>query len=71
MRLHQQWRDILWKAWSIRLMALAAVLSGLEVALPFLDGLLSVGTGTFAALSCVTTAGAFIARIVAQRGLSE
>jgi hypothetical protein len=71
MRLHQQWRDILRKAWSIRLMALAAVLSGLEVALSFLDGLLPVGTGTFAALSCVTTAGAFIARIVAQQGLSE
>lgn len=71
MRLHDSWRDILRKAWSVRLMALAAVFSGLEVALPFLDGLLPIPAGAFAALSGVTTAAAFVARIVAQRGLSE
>lgn len=71
MRLHDSWRDILRKAWSVRLMALAAVFSGLEVALPFLDGLLPVGAGCFAALSGLTTAAAFVARIVAQRELSQ
>jgi len=71
MRLHDSWRDILAKAWSVRLMALAAVFSGLEVALPFLDGLLPLPAGSFAVLSGVTTAAAFVARIVAQQGISE
>ncbi len=50
-------------------MALAGLLSGLEVAMPYLDGILPVPTGVFAALSGLTVAGAFIARIVAQRSL--
>lgn len=69
MSLVHNWRDILKKAWSVKLLVLAALLSGLEVALPFFD-LLILPAGVLAALSFVVTAGAFIARIVAQRDLS-
>lgn len=69
MKLAPDWRRVLRRAWSIRLILLAGLLSGLEVALPFLDGLLPVPPGAFAALSLVTTAGAFVARLVAQKDL--
>lgn len=70
MTLAHDWRDILKRAWSVRLIALAAVLSGLEVALPFIPALERVPMGVFAALSALVTAAALVARIVAQRGLS-
>lgn len=69
MKLIDNWRDVLRKAWSIRLMLLAAVLSGVEVVLPFLSEALP--RGLFAVLSFLTVAGAFVARLVAQKGLSE
>lgn len=65
------WRDVVRKAWSVRLMILAGLLSGLEVALPLIDGVYEIPRGLFAALSGVTVAGAFVARIVAQKGLSD
>ncbi len=58
------WREVLRYAWSIRLMLLAALLSGAEVALPFFE--YSIPTGLFAALSGLTTAAALVARFVAQ-----
>lgn len=61
------WWSVLVHAWSVRFMLLAAALSGVEVALPFLHGVLPVREGTFAALSGLAVAGAFIARFVAQR----
>lgn len=36
------WKSILRHAWSVRLMILAALLSGLEVALPLVNGLLPI-----------------------------
>lgn len=63
------WRAVLRRAWSIRLMIAAGVLSGAEVALPLLDGLVPVAPGTFAALSGLVTAGAFVARLIAQKDL--
>jgi len=65
------WRKVLRRAWSVRLMILAALLSGFEVALPLLDGLLPIPAGVFAALSGLTVGGAFIARIVAQKEFSD
>jgi len=67
MRLVAGWRRVLRRAWSIRLMILAGLLSGMEIALPLLDGLLPVPTGVFAGLSALTTAGAFVARLLAQK----
>lgn len=69
MRLIDGWRAVLRKAWSIRLMLLAGLLSGLEVVLPLLDGILPIPPGIFAALSFVTVAAAFIARVIAQKDL--
>lgn len=63
------WQDILRKAWSIRLMFLAAVLSGAEIVLPLFSE--SIPRGPFAVGSFLTVAAAFVARLVAQKGLSE
>lgn len=69
MRLAPDWRRILRRAWSIRLMLLAGLLSGAEVVLPlFVDAL---PRNLFAGLSLLTIGGAFVARLVAQQGLSE
>lgn len=65
----ENWRDVLKKAWSLRLMFLAALLSGLEVALPFFSD--AVPDRLFALLSFFTVAGAFAARLIAQKGLSQ
>ena len=70
MTLTSNWRDILTKAWSMRFIILAALLSGFEVALPILreaiEPLDLIPTGVFAGLSFVATAAAGIARLVAQ-----
>lgn len=70
-RLHRHWKRILSNAWSVRLIALAAVLSGIEVALPFLQLAMAIPPGLFAALSGVATAGAFAARLVAQANMED
>ena len=67
----RNWRDVLRRAWSIRLLILAGLLSGLEVALPLIDGFIDIPRGIFAALSGLTVAGAFVARLLAQKGLSD
>ena len=69
MKLLENWRDIVRKAWSMRLMLLAAALSGVEIVLPLFSE--SIPRGVFAVGSFVTVAGAFLARLVAQKGLSE
>jgi hypothetical protein len=67
MRLAANWRRVLRRAWSIRLMIVAGILSGIEVALPLAGDLVPVPVGVFAGLSALTTAGAFVARLVAQK----
>lgn len=67
MRLLDDWKDVLRRAWSIRLMLVAGLLSGAEIALPLLEGVLPVPRGAFAALSGIATAAAFVARLMAQR----
>lgn len=65
MKLHSNWKNILRKAWSVKFLALAGVLQGVEVALPlFAD---AIPRGAFALLSFLSVAGAFVARIVAQK----
>ena len=65
MELYENWRDILRKAWSVRFMILAAVLSAVEVVLPFFQD--HFPRGLFAALSGAAVAAAFVARLVAQK----
>ena len=57
-------RDVLLKAWSVRLALLSAVLSAAEVALPFFTTF--IPPNTMAILAVLTSAGAAIARLVAQ-----
>lgn len=65
MKLIDDWRRVLRRAWSARLMLLAALLSGVEIILPFYSD--AVPPRTFAALSFLAVAGAFIARFIAQQ----
>lgn len=67
MTFRPDWRLVLQRAWSIRLLLLAGVLSGLEVALQFID--LPLPPGVFAVLMTVIVGAAFIARLVAQENL--
>lgn len=69
MHLAPNWKDILRKAWSVRLMVLAALLSGSEFALPYFGD--KVPPGVFAALGFVVTGAALVARFIAQKGLEE
>lgn len=68
MKLVSDWRRVLRRAWSIRLLVLAGFLSGIEVilSLPDIAARLDWPQGIFAALSGLTTAAAFVARILAQ-----
>lgn len=65
------WREVLSRAWSIRLMILAGILSGAEIALPLMEGVFPLDRGVFAALSFLATAGAFVARLMAQSNIGE
>jgi hypothetical protein len=63
--------QVLKRAWSIRWILLAGLLSGLEVFLPLIDGYFDIPRGLFAALSGVATCGAVISRILVQKGVSD
>jgi hypothetical protein len=69
MKLSYNWKTVLKRAWSIRLMIVAALLSGVEVILPFFSG--AIPKGTFAALSFLAVSSAFVARLVAQKDLDH
>jgi hypothetical protein len=64
MQLIDNWLEVAKKAWSSRLAWLSAILSTLEVVLPYFTGL--VPPGTFAILAVAVSAAAAIARLVAQ-----
>jgi Kef-type K+ transport system membrane component KefB len=73
MNLVPHWRRVLKRAWSIRLMILAGLLSGVEVilGLPDIQLWLDWQPGIFAGLSFLATAAAFVARLLAQTGVSD
>ena len=64
MILLNDWKKILKKAWSVRLVLLSGLLSGVEIILPlYVD---AIPRGIFATLSIFTAIGATVARVVAQ-----
>ena len=65
------WRMVLRRAWNVRLMLLAGVLSGIEAVLPVLDGFFLIPPGLFAVLSGLAAGGAFVARLVAQKDMHD
>lgn len=64
MNLVPEWKWLVRKAWSVRLVLLSAALSGCEVILPlFVD---SMPRHVFAILSMLAAIGAGVARVMAQ-----
>ena len=67
MRLYDNWREIMRRSWSLRFIILAGLLSGCEIVLPlFAD---QIPRNLFAVLSFAAVSAAFIARLVAQKGI--
>jgi hypothetical protein len=67
MKLYTNWKEIVRKAWSIKFIILAGVLSASEVILPlFFD---YFDRGTFAILSFIAVSGAFVSRLIAQKDI--
>ena len=68
MRVSDNWQVLLKKAWSVRLMVLAFLLTMAEVMLPFFSD--AVPPRMFAVLSGLAVAGAFVSRLIAQKDLT-
>ena len=66
MTLLPNWREVLRKAWSVKFMLLAALMSGGEVVMQILLPSNSLPPGVFAALAGVVTSAAIVARLLAQ-----
>lgn len=69
MGLVDDWRRILRYAWSLRLIALATLLSAIEFILPMFMEEPPLPRGVFAALAFLVSIAAAIARLVAQRSV--
>lgn len=67
MKLYENWKEILRRSWSLRFIILAGALSGIEVILPFFSE--DIPRNIFAVLSFILVSAAFIARLVAQKGI--
>ena len=65
MKLSTNWRMIVKKAWSFRLLVIAGMFTTAEAILPYFTG--AIPRGTFALLTLVSVTGGMIARIVAQK----
>lgn len=63
------WRKIAKKAWSMRLLYLAGILSAVEVVLPLFTDV--VPRGVFVGLSLVVIPAAMVARVTAQKEFAE
>jgi len=67
LKLRHDWRKILRHAWSIRLLALAGILSGCEAVLPIAQPYWNIPPWAFSAILFIIIAAAFVSRIVAQK----
>lgn len=67
MTLNENWRILLRKAWSVRLMLVAFVFTAAEVMLPFFSD--AVPPRLFAVMSGIAVAGAFVSRLIAQKDM--
>ena len=68
MHLQNNWKTLLKKAWSIKLMILAFAFTLAEVMLPFFSN--EFPPKLFALLSGLSVAGAFVSRLVAQKDIA-
>lgn len=69
MKLHSNWKLILRRAWSIRLIILSALFSAAELVIPVYGDVLP--RDAFAILSAIACAGAIIARVVTQKEFQD
>ena len=69
MTLLPNWKRIARKAWSVRLMAAASVLTGCEAVLPYVES--SITRGSFALLSFIIVTAALLARFIVQKDMSD
>lgn len=65
------WKRILRKAWSIRLILLAGFFTALEFTLPYLPAFAIVPDRIFAGLAFIITMAALVARLVAQKDIEN
>lgn len=70
MKLHPNWKGILRKAWSIKLIILAGFFSGAEFLLPFLD-FLPIHRGVLGFIGFVIANGAVVTRLLVQKDLEK
>jgi|TARA_A100001391_G_C5079610_1_gene279782 hypothetical protein len=71
MKLLPNWWEVIARAWSVRFLALAAMMTGLEVGFPYFQPHIPLPEGLFGALSGLFSAAALVARIIAQDDLKE
>jgi hypothetical protein len=69
MSLISDWKRVLKKAWSMRLMLLAGLLSGCEAVLPMFSD--SIPRGVFAMLTMLVIPLAMLARVIAQKEMRD
>ena len=67
MKLYDNWEEIVKRSWSLRFIILAGILSGIEIILPLFAE--QFDRNLFAALSFCAVCLAFIARLIAQKGI--
>lgn len=66
-KLGKSWRKVLKRAWSVRLLAAAALLSALEAILPLFE--FDLPRSLFATATFTLTMLALVARVMVQRGV--
>ena len=69
MKLLPDWKYIIKKAWSIRLMVIAGLLTGGEMILPMFSD--AIPDKLFAVLTFVCVAAALVARLMAQNEIEQ
>lgn len=69
MKLQEDWKRIIRKAWSVRLVAVSAVFSAAEIVIPIYGDALP--RDTFAIVSVIACVGAIIARLIAQKDFKD
>ena len=69
MTLHKEWKTIVKKAWSVRFLVAAFVMSSGEALLPYFFD--EFPRGAFAGLTVFFTGGAFVARLMAQKDVGD
>ena len=68
----KNWKRVLLHAWSVRFIVLAAILTGIEVALGMLTpDITGIPPRLFAALGALSSSAALVARIMAQDDMED